>query len=103
MCASYLIFIAVAYACACVFFSHDQTHRPRRIAIILGSAVVAWVLAHALKDVIAHPRPDGSLALLVPNDGYSFPSGHATFMFALAFAMSSFDKRASIHSLFLRC
>lgn len=68
----------------------------RTLFIIFGSSVFAWVIAHVLKDIIAHPRPDLALALITPDSLYSFPSGHATFMFTLAFTMFGFDKRAGV-------
>lgn len=95
-CAEYLIFIACAYAFLHVILKHERRHHVRHIAIIFGSAVLAWIASHFLKNIIAHPRPDLTLALLQPdaNDPYSFPSGHATFLFALAWSMYSFDKKA---------
>ena len=95
-CATYLIFIASAYAIFHVVFTSETKHYVKHIGIILGSAMLAWIVSHFMKDLIGHPRPDLSLALLQPNDPYSFPSGHATFMFALAWSMYSFDKRAGI-------
>ncbi|MDO8552110.1 MAG: phosphatase PAP2 family protein [bacterium] len=47
-------------------------------ACISGS----YIAVYALKELIARPRPPGYLNMLSDN-GYSFPSGHATFSFAL--------------------
>lgn len=88
------IFIAILYALFHVITKHERRHHVRHIVIIGGSAILAWVVTFILKDIIAHPRPDLTKALFIPNDIYSFPSGHATFMFGLAFAMYSFDKHA---------
>lgn len=95
-CASYLIYISALYAVLHVFLKHDKKHQIRHLIIIFGSAVSAWVVAHFLKGMIAHPRPDLIQALIKPDDSYSFPSGHASFMSGLAFAMYGFDKRAGI-------
>lgn len=92
--AVYPIFIATAYAFAHVIVKHERKNHIRHIAIIFGGAIAAWGIATFLKEVIAHPRPDLTHALFKPGDIYSFPSGHATFMFTLAFSMYSFDKRA---------
>lgn len=94
-CAQALIFIAVVYAVLHVYFKHEKRHHIRHIAMVLGAAVLSWVMAHFLKDIVAHPRPDLAMALINPGDPYSFPSGHASFMFALAFAMHVFDKKAA--------
>lgn len=91
--AEYLIFIASAYSIFHVITKHERKHHVRHIVIILGAALCAWVVAHFLKDIIRHPRPDLANPLVPENDPYSFPSGHTTFMFTLAFAMLSFDKR----------
>lgn len=92
-CATYLIYISIFAAAFHVFFKHERKHHLRHIVIIFGAAVFAWVIAHVLKGQIAHERPNLVNALIVPDDRYSFPSGHATFMFALAFAMLGFDKK----------
>ena len=94
ICAKYLIFISAAYAFFHVVIKHERKNHIRHVVTIFGSAVFAWVIAHVLKNAVAHPRPDALHALIVPDDVYSFPSGHATFMFALAFCMYGFDKRA---------
>lgn len=93
-CATYLIYLASIYAFLHVVLKHERRHHIKHIAIIFGSGVTAWIVAHFLKNVIAHPRPEIVNTLLVPSDIYSFPSGHATFMFALAFSLYSFDKKA---------
>lgn len=93
-CASYLIYISALFAVLRVFWKHGKNHYVRNLIVIFGSAVFAWVIAHFLKGIIALGRPDSAYPLVKPDDVYSFPSGHATFMFALAFAMYGFDKRA---------
>ncbi len=93
-CAQALIFIAIAYAVLHVYFKHERKHHVRHILMVLGTALFSWIAAHFLKDVIAHPRPDLTIALLQPDSVYSFPSGHAAFMFALAFTMHSIDRKA---------
>ncbi len=93
-CGVYLIYISVFYAVLHVFLKHEKKHHVRHIITILVTAVFAWIVGHVLKGVIAHPRPDSISALIIPDDVYSFPSGHATFMFALAMSMLSFDRKA---------
>ncbi len=93
-CAVNLIFIASLYAFINVFFKRDRKHQLQELVIVFGSAFLAWFLAYVLKGIIAHPRPDAMNALITPTSTYSFPSGHASFMFALAYAMYLFDKPA---------
>jgi undecaprenyl-diphosphatase len=93
-CAEVLIFIAGAYAVVRVYFKHEKKHHIRHIVMVLGTAVLSWVVAHFLKNWIAHPRPMDVVTLIKPDDIYSFPSGHASFMFALAFTMYYVDKKA---------
>lgn len=92
--AAVLIFIAIAYAIIHVYLKHEKKHHVRHIVTILAAAGVSWLVGHSLKSLIGHLRPDLSHALITPIDPYSFPSGHAAFMFALAFAMYTFDKKA---------
>lgn len=94
--AEYFIFFATILAVLYVLFMHERRNHLKHVAIIVGSAVLAWTLGHFLKDIIAHPRPDLALALIQPNDPYSFPSGHASFMFALAFAVYFYNKKAGM-------
>lgn len=88
------IFIAIFYALFHVITKHERRHHIRHILIISITSVLSFLVAVILKNIIAHPRPDLTQAIFMPNDIYSFPSGHATFMFGLAFAMHSFDKHA---------
>lgn len=88
------IFLATIYALYHVISKHEKRHHVQHIVIIGLATILAWIVSYILKNVIAHPRPDIAHALFTPNDPYSFPSGHATFMFSLAFAMYVFDKQA---------
>jgi undecaprenyl-diphosphatase len=94
-CAAYLIFIAAAYATLHIYFKHEHKHHMRHIVMVIGTAVLAWVIAHFAKDWIGHLRPTGVPTLIAPDDTYSFPSGHASFMFALAFTMHYLDRKAA--------
>lgn len=60
-------------------------------AFVFGAAILAWIAAGIIKDLIARPRPFIELRdanLLFPHgDHDSFPSGHATFLFSLWWAL----------------
>lgn len=97
------IFISSIYSLYHVVTKHERRHHAQHIVIIALSASIAWLMSVVLKEQIAHPRPDLTYALFIPSDPYSFPSGHATFMFGLAFAMYSFDKHAGKMLFSLAC
>lgn len=62
----------------------------KKVYLALGSGAIAYVIASLVKHLVYRPRPFEVLnvhQLIVDNErGNSFPSGHATFYFALAFA-----------------
>lgn len=93
--AEYLIYIMSVYVVIHVFLRREGKNNIQEALIVILSAVAAWVLAHLLKNSIAHPRPDLALAVVSPDSVYSFPSGHATYAFALAFAMQYFDTKTA--------
>jgi undecaprenyl-diphosphatase len=92
--AEYLLYIAFVYAVVHIYFLHEKKHHIRHLITVVGTPVFAWLIAHTVKNIIARPRPDPGLALIVPDSLYSFPSGHATLMFALAATMYAYDRRA---------
>lgn len=94
--AAYFIYVSALYAAAYIFWKHDRKFFLRDTIFLLGTALASWIIAHYLKDLIAHPRPDLVFALITPDSLYSFPSGHASFMFALGFAMNYFNFRAGL-------
>lgn len=101
LCGTYLIFVSSVYAVFFVFFKRDRKHFFREVILVLGTAVLSWLIAHYLKDFFAHARPDVLKTLIIPSDTYSFPSGHASFMFALGSAMFYLNKKAGEIILFL--
>ena len=64
----------------------------KEIVSVFFTGLLAWILATALKYVVGAYRPAGLLPLLEKTD-YSFPSGHATFFTALAFAVFFYHKK----------
>jgi membrane-associated phospholipid phosphatase len=95
-CAVALIYVASLYAVYRVLRFHTKKHQLRHILIVASSALLSWFSADYLKNLIHFARPDLSKALfpLLNSASYGLPSGHAAFMFALASAMYSFDKKA---------
>lgn len=74
----------------------DKKRGVRDLVVVLVTAVVAWFIAHFLKGVFHTLRPFDALLWvrpLVPESGYAFPSGHATFFTALASSLWFYHKR----------
>ena len=62
----------------------------KEIVLVFFSGALAWCLAQVLKLLIASPRPFtkfSEVESLFTSDSYAFPSGHATFFMAIAFAI----------------
>lgn len=62
----------------------------KEILSVFFSGIFGWILAFIFKLFLETPRPldllDNITPLFYPTD-HSFPSGHATFFFALAFSI----------------
>lgn len=92
---------ALAIIIALVLASRDQSSHPvdggaRRASFIISVPVIAWLVAHVIKIILAWPRPALVLDTVQPlfsADGAAFPSGHATLFFALGFALYPFHQR----------
>ena len=91
---TYLIYIAAIYAIYTLW--KQRSFFMYKSVIVFSISVMSWTVAHILKIVVASPRPDVVAPIITVDDIYGFPSGHATFMFALAIALYEYDKRAGI-------
>lgn len=97
------LFIALLIFVLLWFFgkSHDEKKQNR---IALSSALLAAFIARfILKEIItafwSRPRPFETLQTIPSishNPGSAFPSGHATFLFALATAIWMYDRKMGI-------
>jgi len=77
--------------------------KKKEILMVFFSGIVAWVLAYILKILIHTPRPFDifpQVHSLFSETGYSFPSGHATFFLALAFAIFFLHKKVGYVFMF---
>lgn len=71
-----------------------QKKREILSAFLVG--ILAWILAYGLKFLFQFPRPFDALSgvsSLIPESGFGFPSGHATFFMALAMSIFFFHKK----------
>lgn len=69
----------------------------KEITLVFFSGILAWCSASVLKFLIHRPRPFvefSQVSSLFPETGFAFPSGHATFYMALAFAIFFSHKKA---------
>ncbi|MDO8492691.1 MAG: phosphatase PAP2 family protein, partial [bacterium] len=75
----------------------DKKRGKQETAMIVVVAIIAWFVAHFLKDFFNSERPFvvlNDVKNLFPSEtGHAFPSGHATFYSALAMMMWFYHKR----------
>jgi undecaprenyl-diphosphatase len=62
----------------------------RGVEICLIALIVRFPIVTVLKELIKRARPDPSF------DGYSMPSGHAAFFFALATGVYLYNKKMGV-------
>lgn len=96
-CATYLPWVmGVAFVFLLYRSLHIQ-HKLFALAVVLGSVTFARLgVGELIRAVIHRPRPYLSHDVVQPLftvSEWSFPSGHALFMFAFATAVYFFDKR----------
>ena|SRR3989344_6801276 len=96
-CGEYLPYFLILVFAALIFFSSRAPREKFYIfSVSLASAVVAReAFAEIIRSLYHRPRPFLTLEVnqLFTNDGWAFPSGHATFFFALATALYFYDKK----------
>jgi undecaprenyl-diphosphatase len=96
-CAKYLPYLIILAAAAYILFKEDhwQTKVFSGIFILLSSLLARGIFASIFKKFLESPRPFKELnlePLITPINGASFPSGHASLLFGLAFAIFIFNK-----------
>jgi undecaprenyl-diphosphatase len=93
-CAVYFPYVVIFGALIFILKYHKSW---REVVRVFASGGVAWIVAHFLKIWIHTPRPFDAISTihsLFSETGYAFPSGHATFFSALAFAIFFKHKKA---------
>lgn len=71
--------------------------KKKEILMSFFTGVLAYILSYVLKLLFHSPRPFdlfSQVKSLIPETGYAFPSGHATFFMALAVSFYFFHKKA---------
>ena len=95
-CAVWLPWLVGALAIIIALSLASRDRVPRRAAFIISVPIIAWLIAHVIKIILAWPRPTlvfDTVQPLFSADGAAFPSGHATLFFALGFALYPFHPR----------
>jgi len=111
--AQYFPYLVIILAGLFLLFHHEvfQADNPfqvflqkkKEILLAFVAGILAYVLASILKIFIHTPRPFdifSSVHSLIPETGFSFPSGHATFFMALAFSIFFYHKKAGYVFMF---
>jgi undecaprenyl-diphosphatase len=97
-CASYLAYILIAIFFGLLLFAHySRNERRTTLIVAVASAIVArFGVTEFIRVFIHRPRPflvETPIHQLLTDPAWSFPSGHATFFFALATAVYLYHKR----------
>lgn len=83
-----------------LFKHRDNPAKGARDLFVVGAvAVSAWFIAHFLKDIFHTLRPFDALSRVTPlfaENGYAFPSGHATAFMALGTILWFYHKRLAV-------
>ena len=99
-CASYLAYLVVVALIALVFFSHYSKLEKWTILVVAGTAsiIARFGIADLIRVFYQRPRPFLVLPThqLITDSAWSFPSGHATFFFALSTAVYLYNKKWGI-------
>ena len=104
---SFIAFVAVDFVfvfLALIFIdavTRRNSWREKRahLAMVMTALVfssIGWFLSVASKLIYTHPRPFEALPnvrQLISESGNSFPSGHTTFLFTVAFVLFAFDRK----------
>lgn len=98
--ASYLPYLLIALFLALVFFWHYPQWEKWELLIVVGAAslVARFGVTELIRFFYHRPRPFLTLPVhkLLPETSWSFPSGHATFFFALSTAVYLYNKKWGI-------
>lgn len=95
--ASHLAYILVALFLAYIFFSYHSKQEKFQILLVtsISTLFARFGIVELIRLFYQRPRPfiDLPVHQLLTNNEWSFPSGHATFFFALATAVYLYDKK----------
>jgi undecaprenyl-diphosphatase len=106
-------YIVILLAIIFLLFHHEifSSEKPlkafmqkwKEIVLVFFSGIFAWCVSQVIKLLFHTQRPFLALpnvSSLIPENGFAFPSGHATFYMALAFAIFLSHKKAGYFFMF---
>ncbi|MCR4334041.1 MAG: phosphatase PAP2 family protein [Patescibacteria group bacterium] len=95
--AEYLAYLLIALFLALLFFSLYPKREKLEILLVTGSSafIARFGVAEVIRLFIHRPRPFLAMPVhqLITDSAWSFPSGHATFFFAMATAVYLYHKK----------
>ena len=95
--ASYLAYILVTLFLVFLFFSQYQKREKLQIfwVTVISTVIARLGIVELIRFFYHRPRPFSALPVhqLLTNNAWSFPSGHATFFFAMATAIYFYNKK----------
>jgi len=97
--AKYSGYILVILLFSFLFFRNREKYKVMVIEAFSAAILARLVIANIIRFIYFRPRPfiDHQVNLLLNREaGGSFPSGHASFFFALSFIVYCFNKKAGI-------
>ena len=98
--AAYLPYVLIVVFLALVFFSQYQKREKLQILFVTGMStlIARYGVVELIRFFYHRPRVFTDLPVhqLLTSDKWSFPSGHATFFFAMATAVYLYNKKWGI-------
>lgn len=98
--ATYLSYVLIVLFLALVFFWHYPQWEKWELFLVVGvsSLIARFGVTELIRFFYHRPRPFLTLPVhqLLTESSWSFPSGHATFFFALATAVYFYNKKWGI-------
>jgi undecaprenyl-diphosphatase len=98
--ASYFSYVLIVVFVALVYFSKYSKYEKLRIFFIAlsSTAIARFGITELIRFFYHRPRPFLTLHVhqLIPETSWSFPSGHATFFFALATVVYLHNKKLGV-------
>lgn len=91
----YAGYILVAVLVLILLFKPAKLSRFMVLLAFVSAGIARGVITNLIRFFYHHPRPFDVLAVkqLIPESGYSFPSGHAAFYFALSMGVYFYNKK----------